>query len=214
MEVRLCDFGLAIENGGDGEQTICGTPNYIAPEVLIRKNSNSYSFEIDIWSFGIILYSLLFHKTPFEAENKAKTNFNIINVIYKYFNNISMKIFVIKPYLRPKINEIKAHPFFNHGKGIPKYLPTSTLTQPLSDFEIEHIIKNALNNDECLDNEKIIYNNNKVYNIYRFSNSFNFNDNLRKYLNINKNNIEENEEEKNENIENIINKENQKIEKK
>ena len=98
-------------------------------------------------------------------------------------------------------------------KGIPKYLPTSTLTQPLSDFEIDNIVKNALNNNTCLDNEKIIHINNKLYNIYRFSNSFNFNDNLRKYLNINKNNIEENEEEKNENIENIINKENQKIEK-
>ena len=125
-----------------------------------------------------------------------------------------MKIFVKEPYLRPKINEIKAHPFFNHGKGIAKYLPTSTLTQPLSEFEIDNIIKNALINGTCLDNEKIIHINNKLYNIYRFSNSFNFNDNLRKYLNINKNNIEENEEEKNENIENIINKENQKIEKK
>ena len=222
MEVRLCDFGLAIENGGDGEQTICGTPNYIAPEVLIRKNNNSYSFEIDIWSFGIILYSLLFHKTPFEAENQVKTKYNIINVIYKFPNNINisddakdiiMKIFVKEPYLRPKINEIKEHPFFDNGKGIPKYLPTSTLTQPLSDFEIEHIIKNALNNDECLDNEKIIYNNNKVYNIYRFSNSFNFNDNLRKYLNTNKNNSEDNEEEKKENNENLTDKENQIIKK-
>ena len=222
MEVRLCDFGLAIENGGDGEQTICGTPNYIAPEVLIRKNNNSYSFEIDIWSFGIILYSLLFHKTPFEAENQVKTKYNIINVIYKFPNNINisddakdiiMKIFVKEPYLRPKINEIKEHPFFDNGKGIPKHLPTSTLTQPLSDFEIEHIIKNALNNDECLDNEKIIYNNNKVYNIYRFSNSFNFNDNLRKYLNTNKNNSEDNEEEKKENNENLTDKENQIIKK-
>ena len=222
MEVRLCDFGLAIENGGDGEQTICGTPNYIAPEVLIRKNNNSYSFEIDIWSFGIILYSLLFHKTPFEAENQVKTKYNIINVIYKFPNNINisddakdiiMKIFVKEPYLRPKINEIKEHPFFDNGKGIPKYLPTSTLTQPLSDFEIEHIIKNALNNDECLDNEKIIHNNNKVYNIYRFSNSFNFNDNLRKYLNTNKNNSEDNEEEKKENNENLTDKENQIIKK-
>ena len=49
MEVRLCDFGLAIENGGDGQQTICGTPNYIAPEVFIRKINNLYSIEIDIW---------------------------------------------------------------------------------------------------------------------------------------------------------------------
>ena len=57
-------------------------------------------------------------------------------------------------------------------KGIPKYLPTSTLTQPLSEFEIDNIIKNALINGTCLDNEKIIHINNKLYNIYLFSHSF------------------------------------------
>ena len=171
MEVRLCDFGLAIENGGDGQQTICRTPNYIAPEVLIRKNNNSYSFEVDIWSFWVILYTLLFHKTPFEDESKAKTKYNIINVNYNFPNNIDIsnddkdiiiKIFVKEPFLRPRVEEIKAHPFFNFGKGIPKYLPSSTLNDPLSDREIEHSIVNAIINNECLDKE-IIKKNNNIY---------------------------------------------------
>ena len=221
MEVRLCDFGLAIENGGDGQQTICGTPNYIAPEVLIRKNNNLYSFEIDIWSFGVILYTLLFHKTPFENDIKGKTKFNIINVIYNFPNNIHvsddakdiiMKIFVKEPYLRPKIEEIKSHPFFNYGKGIPKYLPISTLTHPLTENEIDKLIENALINDECLDKEYLNLNTNNY--IYSYNRRLNFNDNLRnnyKSNNINHLQIENEHENENENEKEEIQKSNNEI---
>lgn len=60
MEVKLGDFGLASKLSFDGErrQTICGTPNYIAPEILSGKETG-HSFEVDIWSFGVIAYTLL-----------------------------------------------------------------------------------------------------------------------------------------------------------
>ena len=49
------DFGLAtkIEYDGERKKTLCGTPNYIAPEVLCKKG---HSFEVDVWSLGCILY--------------------------------------------------------------------------------------------------------------------------------------------------------------
>lgn len=48
------DFGLAtrIEFDGERKKTLCGTPNYIAPEVLCKKG---HSYEVDIWSLGCIL---------------------------------------------------------------------------------------------------------------------------------------------------------------
>jgi len=48
------DFGLAtkIEFDGERKKTLCGTPNYIAPEVLCKKG---HSFEVDVWSLGCIL---------------------------------------------------------------------------------------------------------------------------------------------------------------
>ena len=66
LNVKLGDFGLAakIENG-ERRKTVCGTPNYIAPEVLFR-TCGGHSFEADIWSFGVILYTLIVGKPPFQ----------------------------------------------------------------------------------------------------------------------------------------------------
>lgn len=52
--LSLGDFGLAtkIEFDGERKKTLCGTPNYIAPEVLCKKG---HSYEVDIWSLGCIL---------------------------------------------------------------------------------------------------------------------------------------------------------------
>lgn len=56
MHVKIGDFGLAALLLSDSERkkTICGTPNYIAPEVLFGKQ-DGHSLEVDIWSVGIIL---------------------------------------------------------------------------------------------------------------------------------------------------------------
>lgn len=55
MELKLGDFGLAtkLEFEGEKKRTICGTPNYIAPEVLDGKVGHSY--EVDVWSLGVIM---------------------------------------------------------------------------------------------------------------------------------------------------------------
>ena len=64
MEIKLGDFGLAtkLEFDGEKKKTICGTPNYIAPEILDGKCGHSY--EVDIWSLGVIMYTITI-KTPF-----------------------------------------------------------------------------------------------------------------------------------------------------
>ncbi|XP_013148416.1 PREDICTED: serine/threonine-protein kinase PLK1 [Papilio polytes] len=70
--VKIGDFGLAakIEYEGERKQTLCGTPNYIAPEILTKKG---HSFEVDIWSLGCIMYTLLVGKPPFETSTLKDT---------------------------------------------------------------------------------------------------------------------------------------------
>ena len=174
MEVRLCDFGLAIENGLDYQKNICGTPNYIAPELLNHKNGLNYSFEIDIWAFGVMLYTLFFNKTPFEEKAKGKTKYNIQHIIYNFPNNTPISkeakdlissILVKEPSQRPKIEQIKSSAFFNNGEGIPKYLPVSTMVRAMSPEEEENFVNTAIKNGECLDKDNNLANRNTSFSI-------------------------------------------------
>jgi serine/threonine protein kinase len=73
MNLKIADFGLAAQILYDGERkkTICGTPNYIAPEILSGKAG--HSFEVDIWAYGVIMYTLLVGKPPFETTDVKLT---------------------------------------------------------------------------------------------------------------------------------------------
>jgi|Transcript_49473 calcium/calmodulin-dependent protein kinase I len=76
-DIRITDFGLAkIYRGDIVVKTACGSPNYVAPEVLLS-HQEGYSFAVDMWSLGVILYVLLCGFCPFFDENTA-TLFNLI----------------------------------------------------------------------------------------------------------------------------------------
>ena len=214
MEVKLCDFGLAIGNNSVTNKTICGTPNYIAPEILNYKNGTNYSFEIDIWSFGIILYSLFYKKTPFESHEKGKTKKNIQNVSYRFPENIQVSedakdlmrsIFVKDPNLRPTIREIKESTFFNNGIGIPKYLPPSSQYMKLSINYLKNFVNEAIANNECLDTENETTRNITNTPILKYKNSLdNYNESESEPISNNSNssdleNDEESEKENNRN---------------
>ena len=67
--IKISDFGLARFLQGELATTACGTPGYVAPEILEGKG---YGKEVDYWSIGIILYILLCGFPPFYEENNQK----------------------------------------------------------------------------------------------------------------------------------------------
>ena len=88
LEIKIGDFGLAtkIEFEGERKKTVCGTPNYIAPEILEGKQGHSY--EVDIWSIGVIIYALLIGKPPFETPEVKTTYKKIRSNNYTFPENI------------------------------------------------------------------------------------------------------------------------------
>lgn len=133
MEVKIGDFGLATRVDYDGERkrTLCGTPNYIAPEVLGKKG---HSFEVDVWSLGCILYTLLVGKPPFETSclkdtyMKIKKNeYHVPSRVSLPAKNLIMKLLKGDPTDRPNMETLLEEEFFHTGY-LPPRLPTSCLT--------------------------------------------------------------------------------------
>ena len=152
MELKVGDFGLAtkLDFQWEKRRTICGTPNYIAPEVL--EGERGYSFEVDIWSLGVIIYELIIGEHPFKARNekaifkRIKMNsfsFPETAIISEAAKDLISQILVTDSLKRPSLDEILSHDFFNQGTSIPKLLPTFTLERAPSLFYIRKFMPDA-----------------------------------------------------------------------
>ncbi|XP_040263021.1 protein kinase C delta type isoform X3 [Bufo bufo] len=117
--IKIADFGMCKENvfGENKASTFCGTPDYIAPEIL---QGQKYTFSVDWWSFGVLLYEMLIGQSPFHGDDEDEL-FESIRVdtphfprwITKESKDILEKLFVREPTKRlGVIGNIKLHPFF------------------------------------------------------------------------------------------------------
>lgn len=133
MDIKVGDFGLAtrVDYNGERKRTLCGTPNYIAPEVLGKKG---HSFEVDVWSLGCILFTLLVGKPPFETSNLKdtytrikKNEYHIPSRVSPCARNLIQKLLKADPSERPGMDGLLEDEFFTSGY-LPSRLPTSCLT--------------------------------------------------------------------------------------
>ena len=140
MEIKMGDLGLAtkLEYDGERKRTICGTPNYIAPEILEGKTGHSY--EVDVWSLGVLAYTLLVGRPPFETTDIKTTYRRIRMNSYSFPEQVTLSeeaknfvkfILITDPAARPTLDQIMEYPFLRKG-SIPKLMPVSTLAVPPS----------------------------------------------------------------------------------
>jgi serine/threonine protein kinase len=103
---------------GERMREQCGTPAYIAPEIL--KDRGYYGYGADIWSAGVVLYSMLYGTVPFKANNMSELHNMIIKAKYSLKDEISAEAKnLIKGMLekdpRKRLNEVQIlnHEWFN-----------------------------------------------------------------------------------------------------
>eukprot|EP01124_Arcella_intermedia_P015955 TRINITY_DN224_c0_g1_i3.p1 TRINITY_DN224_c0_g1~~TRINITY_DN224_c0_g1_i3.p1 ORF type:complete len:340 (+),score=91.13 TRINITY_DN224_c0_g1_i3:37-1056(+) len=118
--IKVTDFGLSRIYNDDMMQTACGTPGYVAPEVLECKG---YDKEVDMWSAGVILYILLCGYPPFYSENEPELFESIMTASYTfhspYWDHISTEakdlishLLVVSPKERLAATEALQHSWF------------------------------------------------------------------------------------------------------
>ena len=125
--VLLADYGWSNFNvEGDVRKTFCGTPEYIAPEMLMKKGHDT---RVDIWSIGILMFELLSGYSPFVAKSNQELYQNIRKLKIQWpkdmpplAKNLISKILKLNPLDRPSFDEILNHQWFKNTKMIKPLL--------------------------------------------------------------------------------------------
>jgi serine/threonine protein kinase len=119
-QVKIADFGLANVCGtGAALKTSCGTPDYVAPEILL---GDGYDFAVDMWSLGILAYVLLCGYPPFWGETQSELFRKIIECNYAFNRddwadvsdtglNYVAKLLVQQPAARMSARDAAHHPW-------------------------------------------------------------------------------------------------------
>ncbi|GAB4817583.1 hypothetical protein N2152v2_004629 [Parachlorella kessleri] len=122
--VKICDFGYSKNTARDSQpKTMCGTPAYIAPEVLMHKR---YDGKIaDVWSCGVTLYVMLVGQYPFEDPKRPndyqETIKRILHARYSIPPHVRLsrecldllgRIFQADPAKRMTLDQLRQHPWF------------------------------------------------------------------------------------------------------
>lgn len=169
--IKINDFGFSnIMIPGERFSTFCGSVSYVAPEII--KNIKYVGPEIDIWSIGVILYTLVCGRLPWpETSDGSPAITNIIEGDYDIvpLNGLSegcrdliAKILVPAPSDRATLSEIRNHPWVNEGYSGPppclvhEFPPLTTVNEEILvqlvkiGFEdSEHLRSRLLSNERC-----------------------------------------------------------------
>ncbi|KAG1169106.1 hypothetical protein G6F70_008695 [Rhizopus microsporus] len=123
--IKIIDFGLSnLFSTKSNLSTFCGSLYFAAPELL---NAKAYTGpEVDVWSFGVVLYVLLCGKVPFDDGNTAALHKKIKRGVFEFPYHLSTecrailsRMLVVNPAHRATVSELMVHPWMNKGYDCP-----------------------------------------------------------------------------------------------
>ncbi|XP_045687407.1 LOW QUALITY PROTEIN: inactive serine/threonine-protein kinase PLK5 [Phyllostomus hastatus] len=137
MEVKIGDLGLAAKMGPGGRchRVLCGTPNFLAPEVVSR---NGHSCQSDIWALGCVTYLVLTGSPPFMAAPLSEMYENILASRYPEPTHLSpnacrliARLLAPNPAERPSLDHLLQDDFFTQGFTPDRLPPHSCHSPPI-----------------------------------------------------------------------------------
>ena len=165
--IKITDFGLSkiLDKKNMKTYTICGTPEYLAPEILLNKG---YDKSVDFFSLGCLIYEMLSGKSPFKLPNNGilkVENYLKIPDMPDYFSecekDIISKLLNSNPKLRLGFGEngiqnIKKHSYFNdvnwddyrNKKINPPFVPVIKNKFDLTNFDRQFTLENVFDDEE------------------------------------------------------------------
>uniref|UniRef100_A0A8C9Z1D9 Serine/threonine-protein kinase PLK4 n=1 Tax=Sander lucioperca TaxID=283035 RepID=A0A8C9Z1D9_SANLU len=121
MNIKIADFGLATQLKLPNEKhfTMCGTPNYISPEVATR---SAHGLESDVWSLGCMFYAFLMGRPPFDTDTVKHTLSKVVLGEYEMPSHVSLEaqdlihqLLRRDPAQRPSLSAVLDHPFMTQS---------------------------------------------------------------------------------------------------
>ena len=77
-EIKIADFGWSVHAPSSRRKTLCGTLDYLPPEMV---ENRSHDEKVDHWTIGILMYEFLVGSPPFETQNQAVIDYNNVLII-------------------------------------------------------------------------------------------------------------------------------------
>ncbi|XP_005666931.1 serine/threonine-protein kinase PLK4 isoform X2 [Sus scrofa] len=123
MNIKIADFGLATQLKMPHEKhyTLCGTPNYISPEIATR---SAHGLESDIWSLGCMFYTLLIGRPPFDTDTVKNTLNKVVLADYEMPTFLSREakdlihqLLRRNPADRLSLSSVLDHPFMSRNSS-------------------------------------------------------------------------------------------------
>ncbi|XP_059831820.1 serine/threonine-protein kinase 33 isoform X2 [Hypanus sabinus] len=152
LNIKVTDFGLSVQKGGVGSdkmlQATCGTPMYMAPEVL---SAHQYTQQCDTWSIGVIMYTLLSGVPPFVASSEEKLaelinraelrlDSSVLHEISDGAKDVLSRLLKVDPAHRITANELLDNPWVTGD--------TTAIQRPPNVLEMMKQWKDDLDGDE------------------------------------------------------------------